>query len=126
MDRGDDVAAYGQVPLLRRRARFRRPLVGRAGGGLGGLCAHVRRPPRVLVGGAPVPAHRADRGEGREKTLNLKNAYMKNITIDGIEYAPVRAGAEKKDGKEWLSDSISQGWDFPMSALELRIPWHIH
>ena len=28
--------------------------------------------------------------------------------------------------KEWLSDSISQGWDFPMSALELRIPWHIH
>lgn len=49
-----------------------------------------------------MPAHRADRGEGRGRTLNLTNAYMKNITIDGIEYAPVRAGAEKKDGKEYV------------------------
>lgn len=27
---------------------------------------------------------------------------MKNITIDGIEYAPVRAEAEKKGGKEYV------------------------
>lgn len=33
---------------------------------------------------------------------------------------------EKRDAKAWLSASISQVWDFPMSDLESHIPWHTH
>ena len=51
--------------------------------------------------------------------------HLKAIEI--ISRSLRSAVANEKEGREGMAlDSISQGWDFPMSALELRIPWHIH